>query len=1349
MSLTDGSSKTLTRLVPLPPDRRSGTASLRFEEEIFGKAIAMPEAERRVWISEACGEDGEMRSRVEALVLAHDAGDFMLEPVARDQVLGGDGGESAGDCIGHYVLIEQLGTGGFGTVWLADQRMPIQRQVALKILKLGMDTREVVARFQQERQTLALMDHPHIARIFDAGSTPSGRPFIAMELVRGVKLTRFCDEQNLTTESRLRLFLQVCEAVQHAHQKGIIHRDLKPSNVLVTEDEKGARVKVIDFGVAKALQTGGGDETLLTLAGQMVGTPLYMSPEQTGLVNSDVDTRSDIYSLGVMLYELLTGSTPIAGNEMTEVGHEEVRRRIREVDPPRPSQRVRALTSAARTATAERRKVEPTRLPSLLSGDLDWIVMRCLEKDRRRRYESADALAQDLQRNLDDKPVRARPPSSWYVMGKTLRRHRTAFAAAAAILAVLVTGIVASTALAIRSNRAEKAQARLREEADVHRHTAQLMAYEADMSAASLLYAKGDTAQVRQLLDHHSPTPDLPDFRGFEWRYLFDQVRGDQTALLEGHRNSISTVAFSHDGRWLASGDVGGLVHVWDVAAQKRIATPLNVSARIVGVSFSHDGRFLAAGDQTHLHIWALPDFTLHKRMPMVGVRPVYSPTHPVLALGVDDNRWFGNTGETSLWDWETDPDATKLRRLPASGTRIVFSADGNTLATGVSTNQVHVWNAHTGEPIRQFPQLTAMTLALARDGSWLSGTKRIQKEDLAMWSLTTGRPLTTLPGDHTGVFSLAASPVENVLATGSASQRITLWDMGTRVEKQSFIGHQNEVQALAFSPDGQWLASGSKDETVRLWKVNGQRPLSEISGMFVTEQMSGAQISPDGQLIAARTTDQVLRLYRSASLEEERVIAYDRWPLRFSPDGTKLVTLMPQGLLELWDVGTGENRGGVQLSEKPDWEPTVALSPDGGTVAICRGMGQFYFDTRSGRKLFSHKTHRQPIVASIFSPDGRIHATLSEDYRIVLRSMPSGERLRTFSRSKYAPRGMAFSHDSRLLATCGHDNLIKIWDVATGELVTEIRGHKRPVNLLAFTPDGRTLMSAGDEDELFLWHTSDWRFLGRHPIPAPVRSMMLSPEGSMLALISVPGVLHVLRAPHIEPSAIPTVTERSWLLDSLPPFSWARPAAMPPRAPETQPNCIDLTAHYNARLDESWISPAPETTRSLVELGDGVKKHGGILWDTRGIMQVYSRGQGFAGEYRAFPERVTDIPVKQKATKLHFLGAATWGVNWAKKPEIGQIIIHYSDGEKAVHRFVLGVDILGVYDQSPPMAPGDFPGLRIAWTGKNEESAARGVGLRLFDLVWQNPRPEVLIESLDFIATGGCPFLTAITVEP
>jgi serine/threonine protein kinase len=435
-------------------------------ETLFDAALELKSpAERGVYLERECAGDVSLRARLERLLSAHERSQSFFEncrpglSAPEDWNIGSStqtAEEETGQRIGPYKLLQKIGEGGCGVVYMAEQDKPVRRRVALKIIKLGMDTKNVIARFEAERQALAMMDHPNIARVFDAGATETGRPYFVMELVHGIRITDYCDQRKLTPPQRLELFIQVCHAIQHAHQKGIIHRDIKPSNILVTHHDGEPVPKVIDFGIAKAIEEKLTDKTLFTIYGHFIGTPAYMSPEQAEMSGLDVDTRSDIYSLGVLLYELLTGKTPFDQTELLASGLDEMRRTLREREPHRPSTKLDTLQTEELTATAQHRLVEAPKLQLLLKGDLDWIVMKALEKDRRRRYDTANGLAMDIRRYLEHEPIFARPPSRWYRFEKLVRRNRGTFAAAAAVALALIIGLGTATWLFVQERELRK-----------------------------------------------------------------------------------------------------------------------------------------------------------------------------------------------------------------------------------------------------------------------------------------------------------------------------------------------------------------------------------------------------------------------------------------------------------------------------------------------------------------------------------------------------------------------------------------------------------------------------------------------------------------------------------------------------------------------------------------------------------------------------------------------------------------------------------------------------------------------------------------------------------------------------
>ena len=705
---------------------------------IFNDAIERESGEERSkYLDEVCQNAPLIRERVEALLRAHvDPRNVLgaLSPIDAatiEQVAA----ERPGANIGRYMLLEELGEGGMAVVYKAEQTEPVHRVVALKILKPGMDTRRVIARFEAERQALALMDHPSIAKVFDAGTAESGRPYFVMELVDGTPLTDYCDHHQLTTRQRLELFVQVCLAVQHAHQKGITHRDLKPSNILVTLCDGRPVPKIIDFGIAKAIHRPPGEAALTTGLGLIMGTPLYMSPEQAGTSGLNVDTRSDIYALGVIVYELLTGSTPFNQERVKEASYDEIRRIIREEEPPRPSARISTLGDAAAATVSTCRSTEPARLSRLLRGDLDWIVMKALEKDPAHRYQTAADLAQDIQRHLASEPIEARPPSLLDHAAKWSRRHRPLVWSAVVFLALSMIGLSISTLLIANAyneknqqltatEKAEKLakeqeglakqqeglakeQERLAKQQEIEtqkqRDVARRNLYLAQMRLAHQDLFAGQVARLHDMLDSYVPQPGQVDLRGWEWYYLLSQCHGE--LLTELRANSVNAIAWSPDGSRIASNaDDNRAIEIWDPVTGKEVQTFRGHNGEVHSLAWSPDGSEIGSASDDSIRFWNANTGGL--------LRSLIGRTGPIscASWSRDLRSLTAVTADGAIRVFRTDTGEA-MRVLKPSGltadqrvSALSLGPDGRQLASAIGC-MITIWNVSKGEAVRTLCQ--------------------------------------------------------------------------------------------------------------------------------------------------------------------------------------------------------------------------------------------------------------------------------------------------------------------------------------------------------------------------------------------------------------------------------------------------------------------------------------------------------------------------------------------------------------------------------------------------------------------------------------------------------------------
>jgi WD40 repeat protein/serine/threonine protein kinase len=1088
------------------------------ERSIFMEALDFEEPrERSAYVKRACSDDEQLRARVEALLHRHQEDDKLsldrmplVDPSVTEDLA--QPLEQPGTVIGPYKLMEQIGEGGMGTVYVAEQTHPVRRKVALKIIKPGMDTRQVIARFEAERQALAMMDHPNIAKVHDGGTTESGRPFFVMELVRGLPITDYCDWEQLSIRERLELFVLVCRAVQHAHQKGIIHRDLKPSNLLVTVIDCVAVPKVIDFGIAKA--TGGQltERTLYTGFSQFVGTPRYMSPEQAAMSAADVDTRSDIYALGVLLYELLTGTTPLDQEMLGRAAWDEMRRLIREQEPPTPSTKLSALGEALPAVSANR-KSDPGHLGRELRGELDWIVMKALEKDRRRRYETAAAFAADVMQHLSDRPVDACPPSKWYRFGKFARRHRAGLSTAAVVALALIAGMVISAWQAIRAEQARQAVAAVNE-------TLRGTLYFNRISLADRELAVNNLRRVDQLLDS-CPS----DLRGWEWNYL-RRARSGYEAIICRAPSPIYDVTFSPDDQRIASGHLNQTITIWEAATGKPIQV-LRGHSNVRDVAFSPDGWRLASRTQHDgARIWELmTGRVIHTlRTHGGGWNVAFSPDGRWLATNNDPASTDAEAGQIAAFDgtavdiWDaTTGRLIRTIRDPVGATSLAISPDGTRIATGAEDGTVTVREAATGRTVHVLPGRAGFVreVAFSPDGRHLGaacGDATTEKPGaILIWDAMIGRLLHTLEGHIKPVIGVAFSADSKRLASTAFDHKVKIWDVGTGQEALTLHGHSDGLDGVAFSPDGWRLASAGQDRTIRIWDAS---PLTEPPAREIltlaghTDDVRAVAFSPIGQRIASTGLDGTVRVWDAACGQLLRSIdgkGKHILSLAFSPDGQRIVSAGDGGKARIWDVANGALVHTLDsTADSTDDSPimSVVFSADGRRLATgCMGCQVRLWDAGTGKPVLALPDQDWNVFGVAFRPDGRQLVTGCRDGTVKVWETETGRLVRTLKQGVGRISSVAFSPDDRLVATAGVDGAVRVWETATWAERRPIPAHDGPSLAVTFSPDGRRLASGGTDQTIKIWDPESGReLLTLRGHRGEVHSVAFSPDGRRLA---------------------------------------------------------------------------------------------------------------------------------------------------------------------------------------------------------------------------------------------------------
>jgi WD40 repeat protein/serine/threonine protein kinase len=996
--------------MPVTPER------WRRINEVLDAVLEHEEAGRAGVLARACGADEALRGEVESLLGSlEQAGGFMEGPAESVAGLFGGGESVVGRAIGPYRVLSEIARGGMGAVYLAERADDeYSKQVAIKLVRPGPFYPEVLRRFRLERQILADLEHPNVARLLDGGTTEDGLPYVVMEHVAGAPVTEYCDRHRLSVTERLKLFRNVCSAVQFAHQNLIIHRDLKPTNILVTE---AGEVKLLDFGIAKLLKPDPyADGEALTRAGLQLMTPEYASPEQVR--GAPVTTASDIYSLGVVLYELLTGRHPYGPKTG---GRLELERAVCEEEPERPSVVVcRAVSETlpdgtARTklkpeAVSRTREGRPERLRARLRGDLDKIVLKALRKEARGRYLSAEQLSEDIRRHLAGEAVVAQKTTLVYRARKFVRRHRLGLAVASVFVLTLIGGMLAAAW-----------QARV---AQGHARKNRWLLHVAQMNLAAQAWDSANLERVGELLEGNRPGAGEEDLRGFEWYYLSRLYHSRRDYRTRRHAGEVWSVTFSPDGRKLASGSEDRTAKVWEAATGRELLTLSGHSEWVYCVAFSPDGKRLAtaSGDTT-----------------------------------------------AKLWDAETGALLQTFRGHTKRVNAAAFSPDGRRLYTG-GDDSMRVWDTSDGREAATFEGAggAIRSLAVSPDGSAVVAVG--SSSSAVAWDTRTRRRRLSVKVHDDWVAAVKFSPDGERFATASYDHVVKVWEAATGRELVALRGHSGRAIGLDFSPDGLRIATSGEDRTVRLWDASTGRGLDALKGHL--RPVESVAFSPDGLSLASGSMDATVRLWRLADDAEAPAVLKDTGRQRvhglaYSRDGRVLAAAYATGIM-LWDAERGRALANVA---RPVATFSVAFSPDGRSLAVGDNAGTVsVHDARDGRELAANKAHADTVKGVAYSPDGLTLATAGYDGTVKLLDAATLRVLRSFKAHGRRVFCVTYSPDGKTLATGGSDHAIKLWDAATARELASLSGHTYWVHSLAFSPDGSRLASGAGDMTARLW---------------------------------------------------------------------------------------------------------------------------------------------------------------------------------------------------------------------------------------------------------------------------------------
>jgi WD40 repeat protein/serine/threonine protein kinase len=1106
--------------------------------EIFDAALALAPAERDAYLAAACASDESLRSQVERLLVRHEQAEaegFLARPAQPD--LDQKTLRLAGRRVGPYLLQHELGSGGMGVVYLAVRADDVYwKEVAVKLVWPALQRAGVLRRFDQERRILAQLDHPNIARLLDGGATEEGWPYLVMEYVDGLPITKYCDARKLSIPERLKLFRTVCAAVEYAHRNLIVHRDLKPGNIFVTT---AGEVKLFDFGIAKLLdpETRPSD---LTLSRLPLLTPEYASPEQA---NGDaITTASDVYSLGVVLYELLTGGRPY---RLDNPSPREIARVITETEPEPPSiaagrvvketnlEGVEVVVRSPEGVSAARAS-NPDRLGRQLRGDLDNIALMALRKEPDERYPSAAQLIADIERHLAGKPVLARTPTAAYRASKFVRRHKTGVAFASFIALTLVAVAV----FIVRQWRAGVAEARENYRA----------LYAARMDRAVHEREDFNVEGIREAVESFLPQPGAEDLRGFEWYYLWRWYNRNLITLPHGEPGGGR---FSEDGSMVITygGSANRMIKVWDAETGKLMRTLKSGADGSPPMLALFEAGFVVQG--VGKQAFKMQELSTGKDVtPVIDTSSAISSSI-ISCVGSSDYRGcqFFTAGEDGIirgWDLAT---AALLCTIKTGAPVRLWglSLKYQRLLVGVGDNRLELWDLVARRLITAFNEpmpLGAGNLdagdggwlyvgdGVAKRFDWLTGRELQRVEfdkslgnrfdargrkffnfgassELRIMDWLTGRQIGELKGHREWVNFITVSDDESIAATAGADRTIRLWDFHTYRQLAVIPAHEREVYDLEFSRDGRKLASGSLDGTAKIWDVASLLAPDTLEGH--TDYIFSVAFSPDSRRLATASRDRTVKLWDAQMgklLHTMTGHGHDIFNVAFSPDGQRLASASEDLTVRIWDANTGQQI--AALSDFITRPRSVAFSPDGKLLAVgCDYLNVTtpddrtirIWDAANYRELAVLRGHKDDVVSLDFSPDGHRLASASWDKTVKLWDVATGRELATLRGHTDRVWSVRFSPDGQRLASGGTDRSVRLWDVATARELGMRKSHSNEVFSVAFSPDGRRLASASNDRTIKLWDATTGRELVTfRDHQGEVWSVAFSRDGRMMA---------------------------------------------------------------------------------------------------------------------------------------------------------------------------------------------------------------------------------------------------------